>query len=346
MHRSRYGVAGTQRRTTRCSRTHRMAALLAIVISTAAIGCSGAGSGAPVQVVVPQGSTFRAAAESLSAKGVIGNVTLFRTYAKIRGADRRIKAGTYVLRPKSGWAFVVDALQEGKGAVHTITIPEGFALSQIVPLIASTLRVPEDSVIAAVRDTALLRRLDVPTETLEGYLFPDTYSLLPGTPARAAVRTMVQRFENQWRPEWSARLDTVTLSRHDVVTLASIVEREAKLREERPVIAAVYMNRLRDGMLLQADPTVQYARGTWAQRLYFRDLEVDSPYNTYRVAGLPPGPIASPGAASLEAVLYPADAPYKFFVAFPDGHHEFRRTYTEHLEAVRAARRAWDQHRR
>jgi UPF0755 protein len=307
--------------------------------------CSGAGSGQPVQVVVPPGSSFRAAAESLSARGVIGNATLFRAYAKARGADRRIKAGTYVLRPGSGWAFVVDALQEGKGAVHTILIPEGFALSQIVPLMASTLRVPVDSVITAVRDSSLLHRLDVPTETLEGYLFPDTYSLLPGTSAASAVRTMVQRFESQWKPEWTARLDTVALSRHDVVTLASIVEREAKLAEERPVIAAVYMNRLRDGMLLQADPTVQYARGTWAQRLYHRDLDVESPYNTYRVAGLPPGPIASPGAASIQAVLYPADVPYKFFVAFPDGHHEFRRTYAEHLEAVRAARRAWEQRR-
>jgi UPF0755 protein len=303
--------------------------------------CRGAGSGQPVQVLVPQGSSFRAAAESLSARGVIGNTTMFRVYAKLRGADRRIKAGTYVLRPGSGWAFVLDALQEGKGVVHTVTIPEGFALSQIVPLVASTLRVAEDSVIAAVRDTALLRRLDVPIETLEGYLFPDTYSLLPGTSARSAVVSMVQRFESQWKREWTARLDTVALSRHDIITLASIIEREAKIPEERPVIAAVYMNRLREGMLLQADPTVQYARGTWAERLYFRDLEVESPYNTYRVAGLPPGPIASPGAPSIEAALYPADVPYRFFVAFPDGHHEFRRTYAEHLEAVRAARREW-----
>ena len=299
-------------------------------------------AGPPVRVVVPQGASFRAAADSLGNAGVIRSPTLFRVYAKVRGGDRAIKPGTYLLRRGSSWNTVLTALREGKGMMFTVTIPEGFTLTQIVPAIARALEVPADSVIAATRDTAHLDRLGVPTPMLEGYLFPDTYMFLPGTPARVAVNAMVRRFEQVWRPEWTARLDTLGMTRHEVVTLASIVEREAKRPDERPVIAGVYRNRLRAGMRLEADPTVQYARGIHTNRVLFRDLDVDSPYNTYRHAGLPPGPIASPGEASLRASLYPADVPYKFFVAYPDGRHEFTVDFTQHSAARRKALRAWD----
>jgi len=299
-------------------------------------------SGPPARVVVPQGASFRAATDSLARAGVIGNPTLFRLYAKVRGADRNIKAGTYLLRRGSSWGSVLTALREGKGLMHTVTIPEGYTLSQIIPLVARVLQVRADSVIAAARDTAHLHRLGVPTPTLEGYLFPDTYMFLPGTPARVAVTAMVRRFEQVWRPEWTARLDTMDMTRHEVVTLASIVEREAKRPEERPVIAGVYRNRLRDGMRLEADPTVQYARGIHTNRVLFKDLDVDSPYNTYKHAGLPPGPIAAPGAASLRAALYPAEVPYKFFVAYPDGRHVFTIDFAQHTVARREALRAWD----
>jgi UPF0755 protein len=185
----------------------------------------------------------------------------------------------------------------------------------------------------------MLNRVNSPGPTLEGYLFPDTYAFPDGTSPRNAVLEMVKRFEREWKPEWNSRLDSLSLTRHEAVTLASIVEREAKVASERPIIAAVYLNRLRNGMLLQADPTVQYARGKHTPRLLHKDLEVDSPYNTYKYAGLPPGPIASPGAASLTASLYPADVPFLYFVAAPDGHHEFRRTLAEHEIAVRQFRR-------
>ena len=144
---------------------------------------------------------------------------------------------------------------------------------------------------------------------------------------------MVRRFEQVWKPEWTARLDTLHMSRNDVMALAAIVEKEAKLPQERPVIAAVYANRVRHGMLLQADPTVQYALGKHVARVYYKDLEVESPYNTYKHKGLPPGPIASPGRPSIEAALYPASVPYEYFVAFPDGHHEFRRDLAGHEQA-------------
>jgi peptidoglycan lytic transglycosylase G len=273
---------------------------------------------------------------------VIQAPALFRLYAKVRGGDRRIKAGTYLLRRGSSWNGVLTALREGKGLMFTVTIPEGFTLSQIVPLVARVLEAPADSVIAAARDTVYLHRLGVPTPTLEGYLFPDTYMFLPGTPARVAVGAMVRRFEQVWRPEWTSRLDTLKMTRHQVMTLASIVEREAKRPDERPVIAGVYRNRLRAGMRLEADPTVQYARGIHTNRVLFKDLDVDSPYNTYKHTGLPPGPIASPGAASLRAALYPADVPYKFFVAYPDGRHEFTVDFTQHTAARRRALREWN----
>ncbi len=240
------------------------------------------------------------------------------------------------------WGFVLDALRAGKGLLHVVTIPEGFSLAQIETVLEAKLGVSADSLEAAVTDSAVRNQLDVPTPTLEGYLFPDTYFFPENTSARGAVTAMVHRFEQVWKPEWTARLDTIHLSRNDVLALASIVEREARLPEERPLIAAVYLNRLRTGMLLQADPTVQYALGKHVARVYYKDLEVDSPYNTYKHTGLPPGPIASPGRASIEAALYPAKAGYEYFVAFPDGHHEFRTDLASHEKAKADARRAWD----
>jgi len=259
-------------------------------------------------------------------------------YAAWSERDRTIKHGTYVLRPGASYGELVEALVTGRGIAHVVTIVEGWELRQITPQLARALGVPRDSVDAAVRDTALRARLDVPTPTLEGYLFPATYTFPEGTTAREAVREMVARFERAWRPEWEARLQALALRRHDAVTLASIVEREAVRPEERPVIAAVYYNRLKKGMRLEADPTIQYALGRHTARVLYRDLEIQSPYNTYRRSGLPPGPIGSPGGPSLAAAVSPANVPYLYFVAHPDGHHEFRTTYAEHLVAVREAR--------
>ncbi len=319
----------------------RSTTLLAFAALTGIAAC-GSGSGAPVRVTIPPRATMRIAAESLSKAGVIRFPRAFRLYASLRRSDRGIKAGTYALHKNAGWNFVLGELRSGKAIVHVVTIPEGWSLSQIGPVLATKLAQPVDSFNVAVRDTSLLHRLDIPTPTAEGYLFPDTYTFPEGTSIRTAVLTMVRRFEQIWKPEWTARLDTLHLSRNDVMALASIVEKEARLPEERPVIAAVYLNRLRAGMLLQADPTVQFALGKHVPRVFYRDLEVDSPYNTYKRKGLPPGPIASPGRASIQAALYPANVPYLYFVAYPDGHHEFRADLKGHEIAKSAARKAWD----
>jgi len=318
-------------------RRRRVVSGVAGVIGIIVAACSST-SGPGVQLTIRKGSSFREAAESLSAHGLVRSTRIFSLYAKLRRRDRSLRWGTYVLRPGMSWEQMLDALRLGRGVIHTVTIPEGLSIADIEPLLMDALDLTQDSLEAAVRDTALLHRLHVPTPTLEGYLFPDTYTFPDKFSARDAVRMMVDRFEHEWKPEWTDRARAMKLTRHGIITLASIVEREVRKDEERPVVAAVYLNRLKIGMPLMADPTVTYALGKKPGRVLLRDLRVKSPYNTYLRVGLPPGPIGSPGVASIRASLYPAKVPYRFFVAAPDGHHEFRRTYAEHLEAIRMVR--------
>lgn len=320
------------------TRTSRAAALLAA--APLLLGACGTPHGQPVRIIIPRGATFSEATDSLARNHIVKWAMGFRTVARIRGKDRNIKPGTYLLKPGTSWSEVLSALNGGLGLVNSVTVPEGFSLSQILPLLSRRLSLPIDSLKAAVRDTAMRSRLDIPTQTLEGYLFPDTYALPDGTSARSAVGEMVKRFEREWKPEWDERLTELAMNRNDIMTLASIIEKEARLPEERPVISAVYHNRLKRQMLLQADPTVQYALPAHTQRVMYRDLEVVSPYNTYQHAGLPPGPIASPGGPSIVAALYPANVEYLFFVAFPDGHHVFRTTFAEHEQAKKASQTA------
>lgn len=320
------------------ARRWRAAAIGASAVALGAIAACGSSSGAGARVVIPPGATMRVAAESLSSAGVVKFPRLFRLYARVTGRDRSVKPGTYLLAPTASWNSVVESLVRGRGLVFTVAIPEGWNVAEIAAAVARDLKVPAESLQAAVQDSALRRRLDVPTPTLEGYLFPATYTFPDGATAAEVTAAMVREFERRWKPEWTERLQALAMSRHDIVTLASIVELEARVPEERPIIAAVYHNRLKRGMALQADPTVQYALGRHVSRVLYRDLQVDSRYNTYRYRGLPPGPIASPGSASLEAALFPADVPFLYFVAHPDGHHEFRRTFREHTEAIRQMR--------
>jgi UPF0755 protein len=317
-------------------RTDTRFALVAGCVLVAA--CSGEPHGTPTRVIIPRGASFGQATDSLAKGKLVGWPKMFRLYGRLTGGDRNIKPGTYLLKPGTPWKDIVSAMNGGHGMVNTITIPEGYSIAQITPLLARTLRVPADSVKVAMRDTALLARLDIPNPTLEGYVFPDTYAFPVGTTARQAVREMVYSFERRWKPDWDASLVELKINRNDLVTMASIVEREARVAEERPVIAAVYYNRLRRGMRLQADPTVQFALGHHVGRVLYKDLEVQSPYNTYINKGLPPGPIASPGVASLAAAAHPANVPYLYFVASRDGHHEFRMTLQEHTTAIRQVR--------
>jgi UPF0755 protein len=326
------------RKRSKNSRLIRLGALAFGVVALAwlwrEIGGGSGPSGTASRVVIPKGASLRVAADSLAAHDVIGSTRVFRLYARFTGAETDIKPGTYQFAAGAGYGDVLEALVTGRGLMATVVIPEGFDLRDITPALAKALRVPEDSVQAAVTDTAWQRELDIPVPSLEGYLFPATYSFPEGTTAREAVSAMIERLLDVWKPEWDDRLKVMGISRHDALAMASIVEKEARKAEERPLISAVYWNRVKQRMLLQADPTVQYALPRHVGRVLYKDLEVDSKYNTYKYAGLPPGPIASPGEASIAAALAPADVPYLFFVARADGSHQFTETFAQHTQAI------------
>jgi UPF0755 protein len=301
--------------------------------------------GPPERVTVPPQAGFRSVTDTLFAHGLIRNKLVFRLLARVKGLDRTVKAGVYDLPRGATMTELLARLASGKTASFRFTAPEGLTIPEIAAQAARQLRIPADSVIAAARDPAESRALELPGTSLEGFLFPETYTLPLGVNAREVVRAMGRSFKAAWRPEWNARLDSLGLSQLELMALASIVEGEARADDEREVIAGVYHNRLRIGMALQADPTVQYAimlaTGSRKPRLYTKDYRFKSPYNTYLYPGLPPGPVNSPGRRSIEASLYPAKVPYLYFVAMPDGRHRFAATYDEHLRNVAASRRAF-----
>jgi UPF0755 protein len=324
------------------SRRLLLAALLVLAAGIGVVACDSANS-RPERVTVPPGASFRQLTDSLAAHGVIRSRLLFKARARLAGADRQVRAGVYEFAPHTPIGDVLAMLAAGKVVAVRFTVPEGFSTFETAALAQERLGIPADSFLAAARDRGLADSLGVPGPTLEGYLWPDTYQLSPGMPARELVRRMVQGYKNAWRPEWTARLDSLKLSQRDVMALASIVEGEARVDSERATIAGVYLNRVKHGMPLQADPTVQYAiamrEGKKKPRLYEKDYLTPSEYNTYQHPGFPPGPVNSPGRRSIEAALYPAQVPYLYFVASPDGHHTFTRSYDEHLRAVARARR-------
>lgn len=296
-----------------------------------------------VRVTIPPRATFTAVTDSLAAHDLIHWRLWFTTLARLRGADRMVKAGIYDLPAGAGAWYILNALKAGRVAMARFTAPEGLTLLELSGLVEIRLGISADTVLALATDPPFVARFGLGTTSLEGYLLPETYNLPLPVTARSLIETMLAEFDQRWNPLWNRRLDSIGMSRHALVTLASIVEAEARHDDERAVIAGVYTNRLRLGMLLQADPTVQYAiqlaRGVRKQRLYFKDLAIESPYNTYIHPGLPPGPVNSPGIKSIEASLYPATVPYLYFVAGPDGHHVFSRTLSEHNRAIGRIRR-------
>ena len=299
-------------------------------------------SGPERRVVVPQGASLAQVVDSLAARGVVRGAGLFELYARTRGAAPRIKAGHYAMPAPSSWTSVLRRLTRGEVLTEPLTVPEGFTLAQIAPRIAELSGVPSDSVAAALARPGLEDGLGVPGPGVEGYLFPDTYLFASGVPVETVVATMAARYRSVWTPERRARLEEIGLSEQEAVTLASIVQAEARRVDEMPRIAGVYHNRLELGWLLQADPTVLYALGGYRERLLFAAIDsvADNPYNTYAFAGLPPGPIGSPGEAAIDAALQPDEHDFLYFVAWPDGSHVFTRSLAEHNQAIASARRA------
>ncbi|MBA3259607.1 MAG: endolytic transglycosylase MltG [Gemmatimonadales bacterium] len=307
--------------------------------------CACAGTNpATERVTLPPGTSFAAVADSLTSHGIVANRVGFKLLARMRGVDRAVQAGVYEFAPGlSPWA-VLDILSKGKAAAQRLTVPEGLTLHEVATLASERLDISRDSLISAARDSAAASALlGYPARSFEGFLRPETYTLPLVIGATDLVRIMADRFKSDWKPEWDPRLDSLAMSQLQLVTFASIVEGEARVDDERETIAGVYHNRLRIGMALQADPTVQYAialkTGKRKPRLYESDYQFPSPYNTYLNPGLPPGPVNSPSLRSIEASLYPAQVPYLYFVAGPGGRHVFSRTYAEHLRAIAKVRR-------
>jgi UPF0755 protein len=309
------------------------------VLSVAACGSSAQSA----RVILPPGASFGAVTDSLAAHGVISDRRWFKLLARIRGVDRSVHAGVYEFPAGTSEWTVLGMLAKGKKAALRFTVPEGLTIQEVAALAAERLGIPEDSFVTAARDGKTASAiLGTPVPSFEGFLRPETYILPADVNARELVRLMAEGFNAEWQPAWDARLDSLRMTRLELVTLASIVEGEARADDERETIAGVYRNRLRIGMALQADPTVQYAislkRGRRKSRLFQKDYQFKSPYNTYLNPGLPPGPVNSPSRRSLEAALHPADVRYLYFVAGPDGRHVFSRTYNEHLRAIRKVR--------
>lgn len=320
--------------------------LLGLLAGLMLVGCGTPGAVGPrqgedtaedgaVTVRIPRGAGAGAVAESLHVSGLVGHPFLFSTYVRLRGAGGELKAGTYRMPADAGWEELLSMLRRGNVATEPVTVAPGLGLREIASRVAEISGTSADSVLALAREAAVAREMGVPGPSLEGYLFPETYRFARGVSPRQILSTMTERYRRFWGPEERARADSLDLTEREVVTLASIVEKEARVAEERPVIAAVYLNRLERGMRLEADPTVQFALDSARSRLLYRDIEevAENPYNTYTHAGLPPGPIASPGEASLRAVLHPEQVPWLFFVARPDGSHVFTRTIEEHNRA-------------
>jgi peptidoglycan lytic transglycosylase G len=315
--------------------------ILSVFSVLSVLSCTGSAQSA--RVILPQGASFSAVTDSLEAHGVIAYPALFKLLARLRGVDRSVHAGVYEFpRGTSEWE-VLNMLASGKKAALRFTVPEGLTIPEVATLAAERLGIPADSFVAAARDgKAATAQLGIRLPSFEGFLRPETYLLPADIDARKLVRIMAERFKTDWQPAWDARLDSLGMSQLELVTFASIVEGEARADDERETIAGVYRNRLRIGMALQADPTVQYAillrRGRRKSRLFEKDYQFKSPYNTYLNPGLPPGPVNSPSLRSIEATLYPANVRYLYFVARPDGRHVFSRTYSEHLRAIRQIR--------
>ena len=298
----------------------------------------------PARVILPAGASFSAVTDSLRTHGVITHPGSFKLLARMRGVDRSVHAGVYEFPAGTSPWKVLTMLARGQKAALRFTVPEGLTIPEVASLAAEKLGISPDSFVAAARDSATASALlGMRVPSFEGFLRPETYLLPADIKARELVRLMAEGFNAEWAPAWDARLDSLKMNRVALVTLASIVEGEARADDERETIAGVYHNRLRIGMPLQADPTVQYAimlkRGRRKSRLFVKDYQIDSPYNTYLNRGLPPAPVNSPGRRSIEAALHPANVRYLYFVAGPDGHHVFSRTYNEHLRAIRKIRR-------
>jgi UPF0755 protein len=292
----------------------------------------------PIEFEIKRGATFGQVVKELSDRGLVRDRWVIYVLGRALGVDRRIKAGYYPLWGSMTPWQIFTAIRKGKIIEYEITVVPGDSLREIEAKFTAQKIADSETFQRLCADREFLDSLDVDAPSLEGYLFPDTYRFPKGLDAQDILITMVNRLREQFDDGMMARQMEIELPEREVLTMASIVEKEAITDEERPIIAGVYYNRLKKRMLLQADPTAIYGVKSSREKITRDDLLRKTPYNTYVVNGLPPGPIASPGLKSIQAALSPADVPYLYFVSNNDGTHNFSVTLSNHESAVKAYR--------
>jgi len=299
-----------------------------------------AGDERKVTVRIPLGFSAGRVGQTLAEHGVIHSAFGFRILARLTGKGTSLKPGAYELSPAMAPLAVLDKIARGDVSARWVTFPEGFTLSQMGERLAAAGCGRADRFMRLTRSFGSSFRAGFShPANLEGYLFPDTYLLPLGASEEDVIKETLDCFERRVIGPLGAEISRSGMTLHEVITLASMIEREAKIPKDRLLISAVLRNRLRKGMLLECDATVLYALGRHKNRVFYRDLDVDSPYNTYIYPGLPPGPIANPGLESIKAALRPAKVDYLYYVAAGDGSHIFSKSLEQHHQAVNAARR-------
>lgn len=284
-------------------------------------------------ITIPKGSSLNEISHILEESGVVENARLFVYAAKYLHAEKSLKAGQYLLPAHASNHQIIHTLQNAVPQTIRVTIPEGKEIGYIARTIKFKLPIDTMEFIQRITDTVFCRQLKIQANSLYGYLMPNTYFLDPGMNERDIIRVMVREFNNFFDTELRKRASQLNFTPHQILTLASIIESETAEDDERYYVSAVYHNRLKKNMLLQADPTIQFIIPDGPRRLYKKDLDVESPYNTYKFKGLPPGPINNPGKASILAALYPANVDYLYMVADGSGKHIFSKSLAEHLNA-------------
>lgn len=285
-------------------------------------------------IEIPEKTTLREASEILEAEGLIRDREPFVLMARLMGVDREIKAGEYALNTWMRPLEILRILIEGKVMVYEVRIPEGQTASQIGKLLAENGLVNYDTFMALVNDQGFVKFLGIDAPSLEGYLFPETYYFTKKDWTYDIIKKMVQNFKRTFNSEFEERASELKMTQREVVALASIIEKEAGVDTERPLIAAVFHNRLKKKIPLQSDPTVIYGLKNFSGNLTREHLRIRTPYNTYVIKGLPPGPIANPGRKSIYAALFPAKVDFLYFVSKNDGTHYFSKDLPEHNQAV------------
>ncbi|MBD3234074.1 MAG: endolytic transglycosylase MltG [candidate division Zixibacteria bacterium] len=283
-----------------------------------------------VIIIANKGETLISIAQRLQEQSIIDNSKILVGLVSVIGSPNEVKAGRYDFSKDNSYLTIARLLLKGSNSPVRVTFPEGLTYKQMAGIVYRRLSVDSTAFVRACENDSLLKQFNIDADNFEGYLFPDTYYIYFGSEPEKIVGIMVERFFEVFDGEMVKRAEAVGFNIHEAVTMASLIEKETGLKDERRTISAVFHNRLRKGMKLQCDPTVIYALPNLNRPLWIKDLAVDSPYNTYRYYGLPPGPIANPGQRSLEAAVNPADVDYLYFVASGDGGHLFAETNRQH----------------